>query len=315
MQGSLSDSDWKLLLHRIKEGRCTPFLGAGASFPALPLGGGLAERWSSEHSYPLADRTDLPRVAQYLAVTYDSMFPKEELANSFKKCAPPDFSARDEPHSVLSKLPLPIYMTTNYDDFMIRALKAQGREGVRETCRWKSDIKHLPSEFEKGYVPSAQQPVVFHLHGYLDETKSMVLTEDDYLDFLMRISTDQHILPPRIQEAWRQDVLIGGKPHEEVQVIVLGQHHRLRFVEITVQVKDDRLLGRRHVTLFELGRQVLDVALPAASLAHPLSPLRLEGADHEVVVVRCHVDRERELRQHAMGLIPRAEIRRRAFLK
>src|SRR5262249_19998489 len=118
---------------------------------------------ASEHSYPLADRTDLPRVAQYLAVTYDSMFPKEELANSFKKCAPPDFSARDEPHSVLSKLPLPIYMTTNYDDFMIRALKAQGREGVRETCRWKSDIKHLPSEFEKGYVPSAQQPVVFHL--------------------------------------------------------------------------------------------------------------------------------------------------------
>ncbi|TMJ92615.1 MAG: SIR2 family protein, partial [Alphaproteobacteria bacterium] len=208
MQGSLSDSDWKLLLHRIKEGRCTPFLGAGASFPALPLGGGVAEKWSAEHNYPLADRTDLPRVAQYLAVTYDSMFPKEELANSFKKCAPPDFSARDEPHGVLSRLPLPIYMTTNYDDFMIRALKAQGREGVRETCRWKSDIKHLPSEFEKGYVPSAQQPVVFHLHGYLDETKSMVLTEDDYLDFLMRISTDQHILPPRVQEAFTDSTLL-----------------------------------------------------------------------------------------------------------
>ena len=85
MQGSLSDSDWKLLLHRIKEGRCTPFLGAGASFPALPLGGGLAEQWSSEHSYPLADRTDLPRVAQYLAVTRgDHMYPKERVADSFK---------------------------------------------------------------------------------------------------------------------------------------------------------------------------------------------------------------------------------------
>ena len=208
MQGSLSDSDWKLLLHRIKEGRCTPFLGAGASFPALPLGGGLAEQWSAEYSYPLGDRSDLPRVAQYLAVTYDSMFPKEELANSFKKCAPPDFSARDEPHSVLSKLPLPIYMTTNYDDFMIRALKAQGREGVRETCRWKSDIKHLPSEFEKGYVPSAQRPVVFHLHGHLDELKSMVLTEDDYLDFLVQITTDQKILPPRIREAFADSTLL-----------------------------------------------------------------------------------------------------------
>src|SRR5262249_48821805 len=151
MQGSLSDNDWKLLLHRIKEGRCTPFLGAGASFPALPPGGGLAEQWSPEHSYPLPTRAPLPRDAQNPPATYDSKLPKEELASSFKKCARPDFSARDEPHSVLSRLPLPIYMTTNYDDFMIRALKAQGRDGVRETCRWKSDIKHLPSEFEKGY--------------------------------------------------------------------------------------------------------------------------------------------------------------------
>jgi SIR2-like domain len=208
MQGSLSDNDWKLLLHRIKEGRCTPFLGAGAAFQALPLGRDVAEQWSTEHSYPLADRADLPRVAQYLAVVYDSMFPKEALADSFKKYTPPDFSARDEPHRVLSRLPLPIYMTTNYDDFMIRALKAQGREGLRETCRWKSDIKRLPSEFDGGYVPSAQRPVVFHLHGHLDVPRSMVLTEDDYLDFLVRITTDPQILPPRIQEAFTDSTVL-----------------------------------------------------------------------------------------------------------
>lgn len=208
MQGSLSDNDWKLLLHRIKEGRCTPFLGAGAAFQALPLGRDVAEQWSKEYSYPFADRAELPRVAQYLAVTYDSMFPKETLADSFKKYAAPDFSARDEPHSVLSRLPLPIYMTTNYDDFMIRALKAQGREGLRETCRWKSDIKRLPSEFDTGYVPSAQRPVVFHLHGHLDAPRSMVLTEDDYLDFLVRIATDPLILPPRIQEAFTDSTVL-----------------------------------------------------------------------------------------------------------
>jgi len=98
MQGSLDDNDWKLLLHRIKEGRCTPFLSAGAAFPVLPLGRDVAEQWSTEHSYPLADKGDLPRVAQYLATNFDPMFPKERLAESFRKCAPPDFSARDEPH-------------------------------------------------------------------------------------------------------------------------------------------------------------------------------------------------------------------------
>ena len=55
------------------------------------------------------------------------MYPKERVADSFKGYAAPDFSAPDEPHSVLSRLPLPIYMTTNYDDLMIRALKAQGK--------------------------------------------------------------------------------------------------------------------------------------------------------------------------------------------
>jgi hypothetical protein len=158
MQGSLSDTFWEVLLPRIKEGRCTPFLGAGAAFPALPLGRHLAEQLSTKHSYPLGDRSDLPRVAQYLAVTRgDQMYPKERVADSFKGYAAPDFSAPDEPHSVLSRLPLPIYMTTNYDDLMIRALKAQGREAVRETCRWKSDLKDLPSKFDDDYVPSAQR--------------------------------------------------------------------------------------------------------------------------------------------------------------
>ena len=34
----------------------------------------------------------------------------------------PDFRAPSEPHAVLADLPLPIYMTTNYDDFMVKAL-------------------------------------------------------------------------------------------------------------------------------------------------------------------------------------------------
>jgi hypothetical protein len=208
MHGSLDDKDWRLLLHRIKEGRCTPFLGAGAAYKALPLGADIAQQWSAEHGYPLADSANLPRVAQYLAVTYDAMFPKEALAATFKKCAPPDFSAPDEPHGVLSRLPLPIYMTTNYDDFMFRALEAQGRKAVRETCRWKKDIERLPSEFDHGYTPTPPQPVVFHLHGHVDAPRSMVLTEDDYLDFLVRITTNPQILPPRIEEAFSDSTVL-----------------------------------------------------------------------------------------------------------
>ena len=37
MSNTLEDKDWDLLLRRIKAGKCTPFLGAGAAYGVLPL--------------------------------------------------------------------------------------------------------------------------------------------------------------------------------------------------------------------------------------------------------------------------------------
>lgn len=196
--------DWDTLLHRIRQGRCTPFLGAGACKGVLPLGGELARDWAREFDYPLEDCTDLARVAQYLAVTRDEMRPKELIAERLGKLGPPDFQAPDEPHGVLANLPLPVYLTTNYDDFLVQALRSRHRSPKRELCRWNSKTrKKVPSIFEQqpGFEPDPANPVVFHLHGHLGLPESLVLTEDDYLDFLVNIAKDEWLLPPRIQES------------------------------------------------------------------------------------------------------------------
>jgi len=81
MPSTLEERDWRLLLTRIRSGECTPFLGAGACYGVLPLGAEVAGEWAKEYSYPLDDSCqDLARVAQFLAVEYDNMFPKGELA-------------------------------------------------------------------------------------------------------------------------------------------------------------------------------------------------------------------------------------------
>ena len=204
MPNTLEERDWNLLLRRIKAGRCTPFLGAGACFGAIPLGSRIAEKWAQKHDYPLEDCRDLARVAQFLAVQYDPMFPKEEiLERFFRNVDPPDFTQPDEPHCVLADLPLPIYMTTNYDDFMVRALRSRHKDPKRELCRWNKLVKDQPSIFESepGFNPTPANPVVFHLHGHDEVPESLVLTEDDYLDFLVNISSDQALLPLRIQRA------------------------------------------------------------------------------------------------------------------
>ena len=210
MPNTLDERDWKLLLERIRDGKCTPFLGAGACFGVCPLGSDIARAWAREYNYPLTDGHDLARVAQFLAVQHDSMFPKERILEQFfNHIRPPDFGQPDEPHALLAELPLPIYMTTNYDDLMVQALKNRHREPYRELCRWNSYVEKVPSVFDSAFNLSVANPVVFHLHGHDKHVKaaeSLVLTEDDYLDFLVKVTRDlacekPRIIPPRIQEA------------------------------------------------------------------------------------------------------------------
>ena len=69
MPSRLEDRDWDILLRRIRDGKCTPFLGAGVNAGVLPLGSDIARQWAAQYKYPLEDGTDLARVAQFLAVS------------------------------------------------------------------------------------------------------------------------------------------------------------------------------------------------------------------------------------------------------
>ena len=100
MNSNLSERDWENLLKKIGGGKCVPFLGAGACYGALPLGGEIAHEWAKKFQYPMSDSGDLVRVAQFLAVEYDLTYPKELVLERLCSGSPPDFRAADEPHGV-----------------------------------------------------------------------------------------------------------------------------------------------------------------------------------------------------------------------
>lgn len=205
----LNDDQWEVLVERIDAGKCTPFLGAGAAADSLPLGAAIARAWAEEYDYPLADTDDLASVAQFLAVKLDAMTPKERISRFFTGAKVPDFTQRDEPHSALARLPFPVYLTTNYDDFLVQALRAAGKAPIREICRWNERLKRtVPSEFDApgGLVPTSQAPLVYHLHGHLERPEALVLTEDDYFDFL--VNMPQVGIPPLVQEVLSATSLI-----------------------------------------------------------------------------------------------------------
>jgi hypothetical protein len=238
----MPDKDWNLLIRSIKLGRCTPFLGAGACYGVLPLGGDIASQWASDNDYPFPDSNNLIKVAQFLAVENYPMFPKDEIVEIFQNSkASPDFNQKNEPHRLLADLPIPVYLTTNYDDFMTKALESRHRDPKREFCRWNSLIRTAPSQFDDGYQPTVANPVVFHLHGNTTEPASIVLTEDDYFDFLVNITREPNLIPPRIQQALTETsvLFIGyGLADWNFRVLLQGLS---RYME--------KGLGRTHVAV------------------------------------------------------------------
>lgn len=250
----MTEADWDILLDRIADGRCTPFLGSGAAAHVLPTGPTIAKGWAKDHAYPLEHGGgDLARVAQFLAVSKnDYMFPKELVERELSPLGPPEFSARGEPHGVLADLPLPLYITTNYDDFMTKALAHAKKEPVSEFCRWNDSpaleaVKNLFDPLEPGFTPSPATPLVFHMHGRFGHPESLVLTEDDYLAFLVSISRDQRsVIPLLVQAALASTSLlfIGYSLNDwDFRVLHRGlvtqAEPTLRRLSVTVQLPSD----------------------------------------------------------------------------
>lgn len=181
----LSDSQWAILVNRIQAERCLPVLGAGASHPHLPLGGQLAQELADQYNYPFSDTTDLARVSQYLTVTLgDPLRVKELVAGRVATAPPMGQEDREAPLQFLARLPIAAYATTNYDDYLLDALKS-----VKAPYLPKSPNRFILGGKEmqgnpSGPDPSVNAPTVYHLHGHYSDPDSLVLTEDDYIRFL-----------------------------------------------------------------------------------------------------------------------------------
>jgi hypothetical protein len=213
---AFDDDAWNHTVYLIRGGQCTPFIGAGASVDQVPLAAELAAGLSEEYGFPFEETRDLARVAQYAAIHTDSrMYIKKRLVDDMLAALPrPDFGAPDEPHALLADLQLPVYVTTNYDDFMYEALVNRDRLPQRAVCPWYTtdarEIAEAASLFQDpaGYNPHPARPIVYHLHGHPSVPESIVLTEDDYIDFLVRISANPDLLPPVIAKSLRSRMLL-----------------------------------------------------------------------------------------------------------
>jgi len=269
------------IIRNLKNKRVTPLIGPGLVEPFLGSMHAIAARWAEKYRYPLSpnERESLPQVAQYLTIHQDPQFPFGELQDTliqhirerFAGSLPDALKQGDatlnellnklgefnrandpnDPHKALAELPVPIYITANQDNLLEEALRAVNREPTVVLCPWNEYIEKEAVELKQD--PTPESPLVFHLFGCWDDPLSIVLTEDNYFDFLIGFTRNKDIIPGQVGAALNNSSLLFlGFQTEEWDFRVLyrsilaqpGSSRRASYAQVAAQVEpeDGRIL-------------------------------------------------------------------------
>jgi len=219
---------YPVIHEQLLKGQVIPFLGAGASLTIrspkkapwrkminkktgewevsyLPTAYELAEYLAQQSKFPEKEPIELAKVAQYFDSMVGSKLLYERLHEIFN---------HDHPytslHNYLAGLPRPLLIvTTNYDDLIERAFKKKGRPFDLvvhttdptmgdELLWWPARANEPDRVLAKDLdIDLDRTTIIYKMHGAVNRTKrdggQFVITEDDYIDFLARMTTSSAI--------------------------------------------------------------------------------------------------------------------------
>ncbi len=99
----------------------------------------------------------------------------------------------NNPLLILAGFDIKRFFTTSPHFFLEHALSKKRIHP--KVYRWKAQMEDIPEDYSdkaedhaadgKVYKPSVEEPLVYHLFGIDEQPSSMVLTEDDYFEFLL----------------------------------------------------------------------------------------------------------------------------------
>jgi len=215
---------WESIVNDIAEQGCIPLLGQGLVEPLIGNMRDIARYMADQFDFPLAprNRDELAQVAQYLAYRQNRTFARSKVAEAFKTYilshhgarVPPELAAvptatlklnqlisavgtqvraqdPNDAHKRLAALPFPIYVCASRDNLLFDALVEAGKKPRYMLARWNDSMRTVKEDrfqWEKNYEPDAQNPVILHLFGNLEYPESLVLSEDDYFQFLTGVA-------------------------------------------------------------------------------------------------------------------------------
>jgi hypothetical protein len=180
----------------VRRGQCVLFLGAGVhapppddgpfDYPAAerpPLGTALSERLARalgprlHAELPNEDPRNLQRVALFYEIERSRHQLVQEIRTSVQDGKRPSPALR-----ALAELSFPLVITTNYDQLFEQALVLAGKQP--RVSVYSPDLEPTVDYRD----PSPENPVIFKVHGDIARPETVVVTDEDYIQFVLRMS-------------------------------------------------------------------------------------------------------------------------------
>lgn len=212
-----------IISNRIRQGKVIPFLGAGASFVGRPVGAlwapkeptflpsglELAKLLAEESQFPSVDPRDcddLAKVSSY----YTDISGRPTLRDRLREVLNHDYQSGPV-HNLLASVKTPqVIITTNYDMLIEKAfltvqqpydlvIYPADRKDIANAVLWwphGAQVPHVcaPNELD---IDLGKTTVIYKMHGSIvhaePEWDNFVITEEDYVEFMSRMTTNTAI--------------------------------------------------------------------------------------------------------------------------
>jgi hypothetical protein len=210
--GSEGSSQHKIFIEKlakkIAKGDVILFIGASANCPPPkgfehlyahehrpPMGGELADMMANDINYtqqfPEEKYFNLSRIAQYYELTFKRpelvSFLQEKIEN--KKPSPLIHA--------LAEMPFKYIMTTNYDHLLEQALRAKNKTpliGIYKPNRSREKGPQVTTNYDESEI-SEERPFLYKIHGDIGDGDSMVISDEDYIHFILRMRDKEDYNP------------------------------------------------------------------------------------------------------------------------
>jgi hypothetical protein len=193
---------WTNLVTSLRYGQCVLVL--GPEVPAKVASGAGSSPDAGELNYSEAlirqlaselesdDRRVTGSTLAAVAQQYEDAFGPNTMRSFAAHCYTSAAYSPSDVHCSLASLPFSLILTTCHDSLLTRALQESGKKPLVFRYHLHGD-RHDNPEFTPS--ETSDEPVIYHLFGSAQEPGSLVLSENDVLDFLIAIASGRPSLP------------------------------------------------------------------------------------------------------------------------